>query len=144
MAIGSKNSWEIDNFQTSHVWMVYLPTYSVKRSQMYTIHGMVWIPSMDGMGHGIVKYCTGYTASLDKVLSHKLLLRVGGPRSGLSVVWENSKNKITTKTCENQWLHPGRLTWNLKITYLKRKIIFQTSIIMFHVNLRGCVWGKRM
>ena len=35
-------------------------------------------------------------------------------------------------------LHPGRLTWNLKITYLKRKIIFQTSIIMFHVNLRGC------
>ena len=34
-------------------------------------------------------------------------------------------------------LHPGRLTWNLKITYLKRKIIFQTSIIMFHVNLRG-------
>ena len=28
-------------------------------------------------------------------------------------------------------IHPGRLTWNLKITYLKRKIIFQTSIIMF-------------
>ena len=28
--------------------------------------------------------------------------------------------------------------WNLKITYFKRKIIFQTSIIMFHVNLRGC------
>ncbi len=37
-------------------------------------------------------------------------------------------------------LHPGRLTWNLKITYLKRKIIFQTSIIMFHVNLRGCIF----
>ena len=35
-------------------------------------------------------------------------------------------------------IHPGRLTWNLKITYLKRKIIFQSSIIMFHVNLRGC------
>ncbi len=35
-------------------------------------------------------------------------------------------------------LHPGRLTWNLKITYLKRKITFQTCIIMFHVNLRGC------
>ena len=38
------------------------------------------------------------------------------------------------------WLHPGRLTWNLKITYLKRKIIFQTSIIMFHVNLPGCTF----
>ena len=37
-------------------------------------------------------------------------------------------------------LHSGRLTWNLKITYLKRKIIFQTSIIMFHVNLRGCIY----
>ena len=36
------------------------------------------------------------------------------------------------------WLHPGRLTWNLQITRLERKIIFQTSIIMFHVNLRGC------
>ncbi len=39
---------------------------------------------------------------------------------------------------ENGNVHPGRLTWNLKITYLKRKIIFQTSIIMFHVNLPGC------
>ena len=38
----------------------------------------------------------------------------------------------------NGYIHPGRLTWNLKITYLKRKIIFQTSIIMFHVSLRGC------
>ena len=35
-------------------------------------------------------------------------------------------------------VHPGRLTWNLKITHLERKMIFQTSIIMFHVNLRGC------
>ena len=35
-------------------------------------------------------------------------------------------------------LHPGRLTWNLQITHLERKMIFQTSMIMFHVNLRGC------
>ncbi len=35
-------------------------------------------------------------------------------------------------------LHPGRLTWNLKITQLKRKIIFQTCIIMFHFNFQGC------
>ena len=34
-------------------------------------------------------------------------------------------------------LHPGRLTWNLQITHLKRKIIFQTSMSMFHVNLPG-------
>ena len=35
-------------------------------------------------------------------------------------------------------LHPGRLTWNLTITHLKRKIIFQTIIFRFHVNLPGC------
>ena len=36
------------------------------------------------------------------------------------------------------FLHPGRITWNLKITQLKRKIIFQTIIFRFHVNLPGC------
>ena len=36
-------------------------------------------------------------------------------------------------------VHPGRLTWNLKITQLKRKIIFQTIIFKFHVNLPGCI-----
>ena len=34
--------------------------------------------------------------------------------------------------------HPWKLTWNLKITQLKRIIIFQTSIFGFHVNLQGC------
>ena len=32
-------------------------------------------------------------------------------------------------------VHP----WNLKITQLKRKIIFQTIIFRFHVNLPGCI-----
>ena len=35
-------------------------------------------------------------------------------------------------------LHPGRLTWNLQITHLERKMIFQTSIIVFHVYLPRC------
>ena len=35
-------------------------------------------------------------------------------------------------------LHPGRLTWNVQLTDLERKIILQTSVIMFHVNLPGC------
>ena len=38
-------------------------------------------------------------------------------------------------------LHPGRLTWNLQTTHLKRKMIFQTSIIMIHVNLPGCMFS---
>ena len=35
-------------------------------------------------------------------------------------------------------LHPGRIAWNLQIIHLERKMIFQTSMIMFHVNLPGC------
>ena len=35
-------------------------------------------------------------------------------------------------------LHPRRLTWNLRIHPWKRKIIFQTIIFRFYVNLRGC------
>ena len=38
-------------------------------------------------------------------------------------------------------VHPGRLTWNVQITYLERKMIFQTSMIIFHVNLQGCIFG---
>ena len=36
-------------------------------------------------------------------------------------------------------IHPGRITWNLRITQLKRKIIFQTIIFRFHVSLPGCI-----
>ena len=32
-------------------------------------------------------------------------------------------------------LHPGRLTWNLQITHLERKMIFQTSMIMLRSML---------
>ena len=40
------------------------------------------------------------------------------------------------KTAENT---PRKMNgWNLKITQLKRKIIFQTIIFRFHVNLPGC------
>jgi len=41
-------------------------------------------------------------------------------------------------------LHPGRLTWNLQITHLEKKRIFQTSMIMFHVNLPGCTCLSNM
>ena len=32
-----------------------------------------------------------------------------------------------------QFIHPGGLILNLQITHLERKMIFQTSMIMFHV-----------
>ena len=44
---------------------------------------------------------------------------------------------------KTETVHPGRLTWNLRITHFERKIIFQTYMIMFHVNLQGCS-GKRI
>jgi len=30
--------------------------------------------------------------------------------------------------------------WNLQITHLERKLIFQTSMIMFHVNFQVCIF----
>ena len=35
-------------------------------------------------------------------------------------------------------IYTARLTWNLQINHLERKMIFQTSMIMFPVNLQGC------
>ena len=49
-------------------------------------------------------------------------------------------NIIFLKVLSNGGIHPGKLTWNLQITHLERKMIFQTSKIMFHVNLQGCMW----
>ena len=49
---------------------------------------------------------------------------------------------LTPKLWVHLGIHPGRLTWNLQVTHLERKIIFQTSMIMFHVNLQGCNWGE--
>ena len=48
----------------------------------------------------------------------------------LLIIWQGEPGSLG--------LHPGRLTWNLQITHLERKMIFQTSMIMFHVNLQGC------
>ena len=45
-------------------------------------------------------------------------------------------------TSDLRSLHPGRLTWNLQITHLERKMIFQTPMIMFHVNLPGCTFFR--
>ena len=42
-------------------------------------------------------------------------------------------------TWGRNWIHPGRLRWNLLINHLERKIIFQTSMIMVHLNLPGCI-----
>ena len=47
----------------------------------------------------------------------------------------------STATKKNSGWHPGRLTWNLKISHPKRKVIFQPPVFRFYVNLWGCtIW----
>ncbi len=50
----------------------------------------------------------------------------------------NHREWMFLKPCKWDKLHPPKLTWNLNITCLKRKIIFQTSIFRFHVSFLGC------
>ena len=59
---------------------------------------------------------------------------------------ETLNEKIVFQPINFQLVHPGRLTWNLQITPLERKLIFQSSMIMLYVNLQGCklavtTWG---
>ena len=37
-------------------------------------------------------------------------------------------------------LHPGRLTWNLKMMVWKMIFLFNWVVVRFHVNLPGCKW----
>ena len=48
----------------------------------------------------------------------------------LVVSWVYVGDEIPFAMCRDYKIHPGRLTWNLKITQLKRKIIFQTSFLV--------------
>ena len=56
---------------------------------------------------------------------------------GYSPLMLNVWDFLVNKRDPSQKQHPGRLTWSLQITHLERKMIFQTSMIMFHVNLPG-------
>ena len=49
------------------------------------------------------------------------------------------EKKIHWPLAHHFGIHPGRLTWNLQITHIERKMIFQASMIMFHVNLPECI-----
>ena len=62
-----------------------------------------------------------------------------GPCTYTWVTWQHVPLQLQRFVC----IHPGRLTWNIQITHLERKMIFQTSMIMFHVNLQGCVCPER-
>ena len=61
-----------------------------------------------------------------------------GPQIGCNSVRQTNDVFSAIVISKRSRLHPGRLTWNLQITHLERKMIFQTTMIMFHVNLQGC------
>ncbi len=50
------------------------------------------------------------------------------------------KNSVWYGTLCDLDIHPGILTWNLRIHPWKRKNIFLTIIFKFYVNLRGCMF----
>ena len=51
---------------------------------------------------------------------------------------DRSMGRMVYLAIHEKHIHPGRLTWNLQIPHLERKMIFRTSIIVFHANLPGC------
>ena len=56
------------------------------------------------------------------------------PRSDLILPWNDYSQITCWEWDQLGWIHPGRLTWNLRIHPWKRKIIFQTIIFRFYVN----------
>ena len=56
------------------------------------------------------------------------------------VVWRNFPFQFRRGDHTHSRITPWKINgWNIQITHLERKIIFQTSMIMFHVNLPGCI-----
>ena len=54
----------------------------------------------------------------------------------------NDEAKLTTFLClPDMWIHPGRLTWNLKRMIWKMIFLSKWVICRFHVNLPGCTFG---
>ena len=55
---------------------------------------------------------------------------------------QTRKKTIITmrQTTRIQWkVHPRKLTWNLKMNPWKRKFLWTTIILRFHVSFRGCM-----
>ena len=44
---------------------------------------------------------------------------------------------VTSQSSNLQYLHPGKLTWNLKMNPWKRRFLLETIIFRFHVSFRG-------
>ena len=62
-----------------------------------------------------------------------------GDRTGESPSYRpKAPNSISSKYHGENYKPWKTNDWNLQITHLERKMIFQTSMIMLHLNLQGC------
>ena len=87
----------------------------------------------------IVLKCLFLSAELHTIEPVPGYFRAGPQPTGCwSAMWIHTQT-IQQKCRRESHSHPGKLTWNQQITYLKRKIIFQTSIFLFHVKFPGCI-----
>ena len=78
-----------------------------------------------------------YMLHVNVTFWYMLMMLMWFSRWYLKHVWFSSALGLFIHFEEN--LHPGRLTRNL--THLEGKMIFPTSMTMFHVNLPGCFWN---
>ena len=102
-----------------------------------------WPRTRPGSIRLAVKKCGPFERAVVPALGPKL----GRPNGSLQLyTMEDShgtyKSSISKGTWSSKpvWLHPRNLTWNLKISPWKRKVLLETIIFRFHVKFRGCMF----
>ena len=116
-----------------------------------TVNGHVWNP----VNYGIYIYIWIYTRSTgdrrisepSTVFTYRVYLptlfhctwtsRPDVFHASKAVQWCGLMGLRVLLMLKVEMTHPWKLTWNLKITKLKRTMIFQTSIFALYVNLPG-------
>lgn len=91
--------------------------------------------------HRVVRYVmfVGYTGNIQYKTVGSILLRTD--HHMLEKSDSRSDRCFHLQKLKKMTLHPWKLTWNLQITSLKRKI-FQTFIFRFHVNCAGGIFCR--
>ena len=68
-------------------------------------------------------------------------IQLGIPSLVANVTWHQGRSTPRN----SKWVHPGKLTWNLKINAWNRRFLLETIIFRFHVSFRGGIqkwWAK--
>ena len=121
-----------------HAWHPSIWNMHIKATQTDLV-SRNWITDVSSTTNSDIPPCPSGPGDLHICQHRSATLLLGG-------WWANSlpplcqeSGKLSINCVPNGQIHPGRLTWNLQITHLERKMIFQTSMILFNVNLPGCM-----